>query len=284
MSDREAFEKQYTVPDDAVYNDGLDQYSWRGHPRSAHPIDDQYEGFCAGWQAAQAQAGQPIAAVHGWFHGECVIRPLDPEAVLRAGMALYSHPQAQAGDGEAVGWQYQHEDTGRTTFVSHAEASEFEELNSRRWHKTIPLYTAPSAAKINITANEWAIDVLTEAKEIFEAQADDIDPSLMDVAHRCFCAINGLQQAAAVNRQDLIDLLIATRTQSEGVTADLIIRMIGAKPAVNQQLLELETYDAGYLNDFGGGNVSWWHDYIRSELGRAHDFYSSQIAAAQEQK
>ena len=47
-------------------------------------------------KAAQAQAGQPIAAVHGWFHGECVIRALDPEAVLPAGMALYSQPQAQA--------------------------------------------------------------------------------------------------------------------------------------------------------------------------------------------
>ena len=47
------------------------------------------------WQAAQAQA-KPIAAVHGWFHGECVIRALDPEAALPAGMALYSQPQSQA--------------------------------------------------------------------------------------------------------------------------------------------------------------------------------------------
>ncbi len=22
------------------------------------------------------------------------------------------------------------------------------------------------------------------------------------------------------------------------------------------------------LNDYGGGNVGWWHDYIRSEIGR----------------
>ena len=137
------------------------------------------------WQAAQAQASKPIAAVDGWFHGECVIRPLDPEAVLPAGMALYSQPQAQAGDGEAVGvidyafmagvalteegaslphgtklytappaaagggesvgWQYQHEDTGRTTFVTHAEAAAFEELNPR-WYKAMQLYTAPQAA------------------------------------------------------------------------------------------------------------------------------------------
>lgn len=39
----------------------------------------------------------------------------------------------------------------------------------------------------------------------------------------------------------------------------------------------LEEYDAGYLNDYGGGNVGWWHDYIRAELERAYDFYQSQL-------
>lgn len=42
----------------------------------------------------------------------------------------------------------------------------------------------------------------------------------------------------------------------------------------------LDAYDAGLLNDFGGGDVEWWQDYIRAELGRAHDFYASQTAAA----
>ena len=40
---------------------------------------------------------------------------------------------------------------------------------------------------------------------------------------------------------------------------------------------QLDRYDAGYLNDFGGGDVNWWHDYIRTELDRAHDFYQSQV-------
>ncbi len=39
----------------------------------------------------------------------------------------------------------------------------------------------------------------------------------------------------------------------------------------------LDEYDAGLLNDFGGGNVGWWQDYIRAELGRAHEFYQSQV-------
>ncbi|MDO2946978.1 hypothetical protein M8828_01145 [Aeromonas simiae] len=42
-------------------------------------------------------------------------------------------------------------------------------------------------------------------------------------------------------------------------------------------MVELDAYDAGHLNDYGGGNVGWWHDYIRSELNRAHDFYQSQF-------
>lgn len=45
------------------------------------------------------------------------------------------------------------------------------------------------------------------------------------------------------------------------------------------QQFELSEYDAGLLNDFGGGNVEWWQDYIRAELGRAYEHYHSQIPA-----
>lgn len=44
---------------------------------------------------------------------------------------------------------------------------------------------------------------------------------------------------------------------------------------------KLDTYDSGLLNDWGGGNVGWWQDYIRAELGRAHEFYAAQIEAAE---
>ena len=40
----------------------------------------------------------------------------------------------------------------------------------------------------------------------------------------------------------------------------------------------LDAYDAGLLNDYGGGDVNWWQDYLRAELARAHDFYQSQVA------
>jgi hypothetical protein len=40
-----------------------------------------------------------------------------------------------------------------------------------------------------------------------------------------------------------------------------------------------DAYNAGLLNDWGGGNVDWWQDYIRAELGWAHDFYADLSAA-----
>jgi hypothetical protein len=50
-----------------------------------------------------------------------------------------------------------------------------------------------------------------------------------------------------------------------------------AQPAPVQEPVALEEYDAGLLNDYGGGNVEWWQDYIRAELGRAYEHYQSQI-------
>jgi hypothetical protein len=40
---------------------------------------------------------------------------------------------------------------------------------------------------------------------------------------------------------------------------------------------KINDYDSGLLNDFGGGNISWWQDYIRSEVGRCNDYWRSQL-------
>lgn len=39
----------------------------------------------------------------------------------------------------------------------------------------------------------------------------------------------------------------------------------------------LGAYDAGLLNDFGGGNVGWWLDSLRQHLAQAHEFYQEQV-------
>lgn len=49
------------------------------------------------------------------------------------------------------------------------------------------------------------------------------------------------------------------------------------KPA---QAMVLERYDAGLLSDVGGGDTAWWLDYLRAELGRAHDHYQHQVNPA----
>jgi hypothetical protein len=41
----------------------------------------------------------------------------------------------------------------------------------------------------------------------------------------------------------------------------------------------LPDYDAGLLNDFGGGDAEWWQDYIRAEIGRANDYWRAALAA-----
>ena len=129
------------------------------------------------------------------------------------------------------------------------------------------LYTAPPAAKIN-RPPALILENIRDALSKYHSLCDDESTGVMYDAQ--------LAENAMSDFWSFVDL----------GGAEIFENILGNSPpaaAVNQQLLELETYDAGYLNDFGGGNVSWWHDYIRSELGRAHDFYSSQIAAAQEQ-
>ena len=34
------------------------------------------------------------------------------------------------------------------------------------------------------------------------------------------------------------------------------------------------SYDPVNLSDFGGGDIGWWQDYIRSEVDRANDFHA----------
>lgn len=40
--------------------------------------------------------------------------------------------------------------------------------------------------------------------------------------------------------------------------------------------VEFTDYDPGAINDWGGGNVGWWQDYIRSEINRANDYWREQ--------
>ena len=45
----------------------------------------------------------------------------------------------------------------------------------------------------------------------------------------------------------------------------------------------VKRYDPGLLNDYGGGNVEWWQDYIRAEVERCNDHYEADYAALAEE-
>jgi len=46
---------------------------------------------------------------------------------------------------------------------------------------------------------------------------------------------------------------------------------------ITEALATLPDYDLSLLNDWGGGNVDWWHDYLRAEIDRANAHWRSMI-------
>ena len=49
------------------------------------------------------------------------------------------------------------------------------------------------------------------------------------------------------------------------------------KITILQEILNEKDYDAGLLNDYGGGNVDWWFDYIRSEIEACNNYWRTII-------
>lgn len=43
-------------------------------------------------------------------------------------------------------------------------------------------------------------------------------------------------------------------------------------------MTEHPDYDCGLINGYGGGDVSWWQDYLRAEIGRANDHWRDYVA------
>lgn len=61
--------------------------------------------------------------------------------------------------------------------------------------------------------------------------------------------------------------------------AEEVVRLREALGDIAWRLADAADYDAGILNDWGGGNVDWWQDYLRAEIERANDFWRSQVDA-----
>lgn len=48
--------------------------------------------------------------------------------------------------------------------------------------------------------------------------------------------------------------------------------------ALDAEACSPSDYYAGLLSDYGGGDVEWWQDYLRAEIGRANDHWREQYA------
>lgn len=92
---------------------------------------------------------------------------------------------------------------------------------------------------------------------------------------------NDIEALAAWRQREvqMIGAAISTRNWHavEDAYNQLRDKMDAALRAQDAAPVALDAYDAGLLNDFGGGDVNWWQDYIRAELERAHEFYASQF-------
>ena len=44
-------------------------------------------------------------------------------------------------------------------------------------------------------------------------------------------------------------------------------------------LRNISDYDCGLMNGYGGGQVNWWHNYIRYEVDRCNKHWREEINA-----
>ena len=57
---------------------------------------------------------------------------------------------------------------------------------------------------------------------------------------------------------------------------ELLAEEEAQKPTAPASLVE--DYDAGLLNDYGGGKVGWWHDYIREVLTACNEHWREALS------
>ncbi len=50
-----------------------------------------------------------------------------------------------------------------------------------------------------------------------------------------------------------------------------------ALPIQNVVASTFTDYDSGLINNYGGGDTSWWMDYIRSEVDAANEHWREQL-------
>jgi len=76
-------------------------------------------------------------------------------------------------------------------------------------------------------------------------------------------------------------------TKAENNFINYADRNTGATPApeVDADAViekEIDDYAPGLLNDYGGGNVMWWQDYIREEISNCNDYWRTELESVEQ--
>jgi hypothetical protein len=83
-------------------------------------------------------------------------------------------------------------------------------------------------------------------------------------------------QPVVPDKKPLPDLFMASYHEAIGWNACVDAILTAAQSGQGVEPVEFQDYDAGMLNDWGGGNVSWWLDYLRAEIDRANNHWREQ--------
>ena len=62
----------------------------------------------------------------------------------------------------------------------------------------------------------------------------------------------------------------------------LQVQRVATLEALLSEAESIPDYDAGLLNDWGGGNVEWWQDYLRAEIAKSNDHWRACVAHTKE--
>lgn len=140
-------------------------------------------------------------------------------------------------------------------------------------------------------AEKFAADYEFDSDEGFHVPSDLERVLMLDMLNGLFddeefiAALDATPPAPERKEDELRSLLdLALREldalDAKTVPAQIRNALTALEPSpIHKGEADYADYDAGLLNDFGGGDVGWWQDYLRAEIDKANDFWREQVAS-----
>ena len=102
--------------------------------------------------------------------------------------------------------------------------------------------------------------------------SEDIDEGKMDIREKIAQYIHYRRSFRRWDGMNEVE-----KTFEYGI-ADQILALLKEEGWKSPEDIEnMSDYDPGLLNDYGGGNVGWWRDYIRTVVNSANEWWKDQL-------